>query len=50
MDGVQLPQGLKARQSHYEETVALSEGSKAEMTLKPSSGFELVYQPGYYDV
>ena len=25
VDGVQLPQGLKARQRHYEETVALSE-------------------------
>ena len=25
VDGVQLPQGLKARQSLYEETVALSE-------------------------
>ena len=28
----------------------ISEGWKAEMTLKPSSGFELVYQPSYYQI
>ena len=26
------------------------EGSKAEMTLKSSSGFELVYQPSSYQI
>ena len=29
---------------------SISEGWKAEMTLKPSSGFELVYQPSYYQI
>ena len=52
-------------QSHYEETVyflplssqkflvlirSTSEGRKAEMILKPPSGFELVYQPSYYQI
>ena len=47
-------------QGHYEETVyflplccltflvlirSISEGWKAKMTLKPSSGFDLMYQP-----
>ena len=52
---------LKAIQSHYEETVSfhqkflvliksISKGWMAEMTLKPSSGFELVYQPSYYQI
>ena len=51
--------------SHYEEIVyflllrfqkflvlirSISEGSEYEMTLKPSSGFELVYQPSYYQI
>ena len=26
---------------------SISEGGKAEMTLKPFSGFELVYYPSY---
>ena len=53
------------QQSQYEETVyflplssqrflvlirSTSEGRKAERTLKPSSGFELVYQPSYYEI
>ena len=52
-------------QSHYEEIVyflplsfqkflvlirSISKGWKDEMTLKPSSGFELVYQPSYYQI
>ena len=50
-------------QSHHEETVyflplsslqflvlirSTSEGRKVEITLKLSSGFELVYQPSYH--
>ena len=52
---------LKAIRSHYEETVyfyqkfqvlikSISKGWKAEMTLNPSSGFDLVYQPSYYQI
>ena len=52
---------LKARQSHYEKIVyflpeilgtrQINIGKmKAEMTLQPSSGFELVYQPSYYQI
>ena len=29
---------------------SISEGRKTEMTLKPSSGFELTYQPIYYQI
>ena len=29
---------------------SISEGLKAEMTLKPSIGFELVYQPSYNQI
>ena len=29
---------------------SISERGKAELTLKPSSGFELVYQPSYYQI
>ena len=52
VDGVQLPQGyteplwgdslLFTKNSWYSLNQS-QEGSKAEMTLKPSSGFELVY-------
>ena len=47
---------LKARHSHYEEKKflvlirSISERWKTEMTLKPFSGFELVYQPSYYQI
>ena len=41
---------LKAMQNHYEDTVYFLPEipGKGEMTLKPSSGFELEYQPSYY--
>ena len=29
---------------------SISERQKTEMTLKPSSGFELVYEPSYYQI
>ena len=47
VDGVQLPQG-------YAEPLwghSLPEiPGKGEMTLKPSSGFELEDQPSYYQI
>ena len=47
---------FKARQSHCEEKKflvlirSISERWKTEMTLKPFSSFELVYQPSYYQI
>ena len=43
---------LKAMQNHYEDTVYFLPEipGKGEMTLKPSSGFELEYQPSYYQI
>ena len=52
---------LKARQSHYERQFTFyqkflvlirskSERRKGEMTLKPSSDFEPVYRPSYYQI
>ena len=57
MDGVKLPQGYTEPLREgifffYQKFLVLirsiSKRWKAEMTLKPSSGFELVCQPSYY--
>ena len=36
--------------SHSWYSSSISGGWKAEMTLKPNSGFELVYYPSYYQI
>ena len=59
------PSNTSKLQSHYEETVYFLppnsqkflvlirsnlKGWRAQMTLKSPSGFELVYQPSYYQI